>query len=78
MPEWSKHRFSDSPGDGHKCHHDWGEPEKSTIMKWKDPKGTLFLVLPVVRFGNLILAPQPARGWGEKKSGLPGLTRAKS
>ncbi len=42
---------------------DWGEPDASTIMTWTNPKGEKFLVLPAVRYGNLLLTPQPARGW---------------
>lgn len=42
---------------------DWGEPAASGIMTWTNPKGEQFLVLPAVRYGNLLLTPQPARGW---------------
>ncbi|WP_319238495.1 cobaltochelatase subunit CobN [uncultured Propionivibrio sp.] len=41
----------------------WGEPEKSKVMVWKDPKGTPYFVFPAQRFGNLVFAPQPTRGW---------------
>jgi len=41
----------------------WGEPEKSTVMVWKDGKGKPYFVFPAQRFGNVVFAPQPARGW---------------
>jgi len=42
---------------------DWGEPDKAQIMTWSDPKGKKFLVLPGVRYGNILFTPQPSRGW---------------
>ena len=39
---------------------DWGEPEATTLMA---SDGSLFI--PAVRYGNVVLLPQPARGWGE-------------
>ncbi len=41
----------------------WGEPEQSTVMLWRDPKGKPHFVFPAQRFGNLVFAPQPSRGW---------------
>ncbi|WP_398305006.1 cobaltochelatase subunit CobN [Zoogloea sp.] len=41
----------------------WGEPEKSTVMLWRDPRGTPHFVFPAQRFGNLVFAAQPSRGW---------------
>lgn len=41
----------------------WGTPEEAKIMSWKDSKGKKYLVIPVVRYGNIILTCQPARGW---------------
>jgi|Deesub1362B_J571_1020462.scaffolds.fasta_scaffold00933_2 cobaltochelatase CobN len=41
----------------------WGPPEKSNIMTWKDKQGRQFIVIPAIRYGNIILAPQPSRGW---------------
>ncbi len=38
----------------------WGEPEASDIMT-KDG----FLVFPMVKLGNLVLLPEPARGWSD-------------
>ena len=34
-------------------------------MIWRDDAGKQFLVLPIVRRGNVLLAPEPARGWGQ-------------
>ncbi|MCU0940245.1 MAG: cobaltochelatase subunit CobN, partial [Burkholderiaceae bacterium] len=41
----------------------WGEPEASNIFVWRDGKGMPYFVFPAQRFGNLLLAPQPTRGW---------------
>ena len=41
----------------------WGKPEDSKIGLWTDTKGKRFLVLPALQYGNLLLAPQPSRGW---------------
>ncbi|HET9270073.1 MAG TPA: cobaltochelatase subunit CobN, partial [Vicinamibacterales bacterium] len=43
---------------------DWGAPEKAKQMRVDGAKGPAF-VLPVVRYGKVVLMPQPARGWGE-------------
>jgi cobaltochelatase CobN len=42
---------------------DWGEPEKSDIMTWSNESGKKFIVLPGVRYGNILFTPQPSRGW---------------
>lgn len=41
----------------------WGDPEKSKVMVWRDAKGKPYFVFPAQRFGNLVFAPQPTRGW---------------
>ncbi|MDD3481455.1 cobaltochelatase subunit CobN [Azovibrio restrictus] len=41
----------------------WGEPENSRGMLWKDGKGKPHFVFPAQRYGNLVFAPQPSRGW---------------
>jgi len=41
----------------------WGEPEQSKVMVWKDAKGKPYFVFPAQRFGNVVFAPQPSRGW---------------
>ncbi|WP_300669927.1 cobaltochelatase subunit CobN [Desulfoluna sp.] len=38
----------------------WGRPESSTIMV-KDG----FFIIPVVTLGNLVMMPEPSRGWGD-------------
>ena len=44
---------------------DWGEPEATTLMA---SDGSL--IIPAVRYGNIVLLPQPARGWGENDEQL--------
>lgn len=39
----------------------WGEPEQAKAMLWKDAKGRAYYVFPTVRFGNVLLNPQPDR-----------------
>jgi len=41
----------------------WGPPEAAKHMLWRDGDGKAWFVLPARRYGNLLLAPQPARGW---------------
>ncbi|AEB10057.1 cobaltochelatase subunit CobN [Desulfobacca acetoxidans] len=41
----------------------WGPVEQSTIMIWSDAAGRKYLVIPAVRYGNILFAPQPSRGW---------------
>jgi len=43
----------------------WGEPETSRTMVWRDNEGRPFFVFPVHRWGNVLFAPQPTRGWEE-------------
>lgn len=45
----------------------WGEPEKAQTMVWRDRAGKPFFVFPAQRFGKLLFAPQPERGWGDVK-----------
>jgi cobaltochelatase CobN len=42
---------------------DWGEPENNGIMTWRDDSGKTFLILPGIRYGNLLLTPQPSKAW---------------
>jgi cobaltochelatase CobN len=39
---------------------DWGAPEATRLMTTGGR-----IVIPAVRYGNVVLMPQPARGWGE-------------
>ena len=43
----------------------WGEPENSSIMVWRDDKKEPYFVFPTQRYGNVLFAPQPSRGWEE-------------
>jgi len=43
---------------------DWGAPSESTLMAVGDGAEKRFVV-PLVRYGNVVLLPQPARAWGE-------------
>ncbi|MDP3650559.1 MAG: cobaltochelatase subunit CobN [Rhodoferax sp.] len=45
----------------------WGEPENFKSMVWRDPQGKAYFVFAAQRFGNLLFAPQPVRGWGDVK-----------
>ncbi len=40
----------------------WGKPEQSPSL-WRDVNGQAQFVFPARRYGNLLLAPQPARAW---------------
>ncbi|MEO8098262.1 MAG: cobaltochelatase subunit CobN [Acidobacteriota bacterium] len=44
---------------------DWGPPEKNKLMQVGGD-----LIIPAVQFGNIVLMPQPARGWGEDNQKL--------
>ncbi|MFD1770457.1 cobaltochelatase subunit CobN [Sphingobacterium suaedae] len=48
----------------------WGEPDSARIMVWTDSRQRRYFVLPQVKFGNLSLMPQPARGWEEDEEAL--------
>ena len=43
---------------------DWGLPEDVMLMAQTGPNGRS-VVIPVVQYGNVVVLPQPARGWGE-------------
>ncbi len=43
----------------------WGDPEFSKTMVWRDDAGKAFLVLPILRWGNVIFGAQPTRGWDQ-------------
>jgi cobaltochelatase CobN len=43
---------------------DWGQPENGELMTAGGGAGAS-IVVPLVRRGNVVLLPQPARGWGE-------------
>lgn len=58
--EYTRWLNSYAPGLRAKILRDWGAPESSRFMA---AGGSI--VIPVVRYGNVALLPQPARGWGE-------------
>lgn len=39
-------------------------------MVWRDADGRPYFVFPTFRFGNLLLAPQPSRGWEQNVESL--------
>jgi cobaltochelatase CobN len=43
---------------------DWGKPDDVKLMADRDAKGPS-LIVPIVRYGNVVLLPQPARASGE-------------
>ncbi len=45
---------------------DWGRPEASNLMTTDGAS----LIVPLVRYGNVVLLPQPSRGWGEDQDKL--------
>ena len=53
--------FKELPADFQKSVIDqWGQPEKSDIMIKNSS-----IIIPIVNLGNIILLPQPSRGFGE-------------
>ena len=32
-------------------------------MSWTGASGTKYIVIPAVRYGNIVFTPQPSRGW---------------
>ncbi|HCS76814.1 MAG TPA: cobalt chelatase [Syntrophaceae bacterium] len=48
----------------------WGPVEQSKIMIWTGPRGKKYLVLPAMRYGNIIFTPQPSRGWEQDEKKL--------
>ena len=53
-----------APALAQKVVDDWGPPAETTVMAVAEGYGRA-LVIPVVRYGNVVVMPQPARGWGE-------------
>ncbi|MDI6727447.1 MAG: cobaltochelatase subunit CobN [Thermodesulfovibrionales bacterium] len=42
---------------------DWGSPEENKVMSWTGASGTKYIVIPAIRYGNILFTPQPSRGW---------------
>jgi cobaltochelatase CobN len=64
MADYQKWLDGYAPGLRGKILKDWGAPEKTTLMTVSDANGPA-IIIPIVRYGNVVLLPQPARGWGE-------------
>jgi cobaltochelatase CobN len=64
MPEYKRWLDGFAPKLRAKILQDWGAPEKARQMLVNGTNGPTF-VIPMVRYGNVVLMPQPARGWGE-------------
>lgn len=60
LEEYSRWLKSFPPALRDKIIKDWGAPAQSKLMS-----SDAAFVIPRVRYGNVILMPQPARGWGE-------------
>lgn len=43
----------------------WGKPEENNIMIWTDKNNKKYFVIPSIRYGNVLLTPQPVRGWSQ-------------
>ena len=41
----------------------WGPPRSNTVMAWRDAKGEPHFVFPALRWGQVLFAAQPTRGW---------------
>ncbi|MBA3070606.1 MAG: cobaltochelatase subunit CobN, partial [Nitrospirae bacterium] len=41
----------------------WGPVEQSNVMTWQGASRTKYIVIPAVKYGNIIFTPQPSRGW---------------
>lgn len=50
--------------------HKWGRPEDSQLMTWTDKYGQTYFVLPMIKYGNIVLTPQPPRGWVDNAKSL--------
>ncbi|HHT9130059.1 MAG TPA: cobaltochelatase subunit CobN, partial [Candidatus Brocadiaceae bacterium] len=50
---------------------DWGPVEESDVMMWTDPKQKKkYMVIPAVKHGNIVVLPQPVRGWLQDKEAM--------
>jgi cobaltochelatase CobN len=64
LPEYSQWLGELAPALRAKIVEDWGEPADTELMAKSDGGGAA-LIVPLVRYGNVVLLPQPQRGWGE-------------
>ncbi len=42
---------------------DWGDAEKTDVMTWQGSSGVKYIVIPAVRYGNILFTPQPSKAW---------------
>ncbi len=49
---------------------DWGEPEKSNVMTWQGASGIKYIVIPAVKYGNILFTPQPSKAWEQDDAKL--------
>ena len=50
---------------------DWGPVEESDVMMWTDPEDKKrYMVIPTVQRGNVVILPQPVRGWLQDKEAM--------
>ncbi|WP_051069789.1 hypothetical protein [Bacteroides propionicifaciens] len=40
----------------------WGQPEDAAQMTWRNQRGELFFVLPMIKYGNIVLTPNHREG----------------
>lgn len=48
----------------------WGRPEVNTMMAYIDERGKRYFVVPVLQYGNILLSPQPSKGWTERPEAI--------
>ena len=52
-------------------HKDWGSVEESNVMMWTDQvQKKKYMVIPAVKRGNVVILPQPVRGWLQDKEAI--------
>lgn len=66
--KWTRNLPSDFMKDVTK---DWGPVEESNVMMWTDPKQRKkYMVIPAVKRGNIVILPQPVRGWDQNMEAM--------
>ncbi|WP_234085608.1 cobaltochelatase subunit CobN [Azonexus sp. R2A61] len=63
VAEYRKHYERLPAGFRENMEKAWGRPEQSAVSIWRDAQGVPYFLFPAQRWGNLIFAPQPTRGW---------------
>lgn len=50
---------------------DWGDVEESNLMVWIAPEDNKkYMVIPAIQRGNVVILPQPVRGWLQDKEAM--------